>query len=312
MKDSFISLVTIFLLIVPGVVFGRKKYIDENQTKGMTKFLMNVVLPALIINSMQMEFDVKYLSIILKIILGTFAIFIIACLIGWLLCRLLKMEKHYFGLISFCLFFANTGSIGLPIINTLFGQQAVFYSAIVEIGVDVLIYTLGIVLIQLSAESEEKTLHIDPKKLLSPGLIGIIIGLVLFFCNIELPYIITNTFDKLGGASLLIAMFVIGFNLGSLKLRDLFSDIRIYIIVIVKMIVIPVLVFVLCRFVFGFDYEMSSVMTIMMAMPIGTAVVIFSEEYKANHIFASKCVILTTVSSIITIIPLTTILLANA
>lgn len=49
---------------------------------------------------------------------------------------------------------------------------------------DILIFTVGILLIQLSAGAN---LKVGFKQFINPGLIGVIIGLVLFLLNIQLP-----------------------------------------------------------------------------------------------------------------------------
>ncbi|MDD5944988.1 MAG: AEC family transporter [Clostridia bacterium] len=311
MKDAFYALITIFLLMIPGFIFGKKNIITEEQSKGMSKFLMSVVLPLLIINSMQIDFEKRYMTAIIKILFSTFSVFCLTCVLAYCLRKILKMEKNYTCLIAFCLFFANTGGIGLPIINTIFGKEAVFYAGLVEVAVDILIFTVGIVFIQLSGENGRDGIRIEPKKILSPGFIGIVIGLALFFCNIKLPFIITNTFDKIGGASLPIAMFIIGYSLGKIKMNTLFADVRIYIITVAKMAVVPILTYIICVFIFRMSYEMSGVMTILMAMPTGSAAVIFSQEYNADYMFASKCVVLTTAASLITLIPLTMLIMSN-
>ena len=46
------------------------------------------------------------------------------------------------------LLFGNTGFIGIPVIKALYGTDAVFYAAIVELINDILIFTVGILLIQ--------------------------------------------------------------------------------------------------------------------------------------------------------------------
>lgn len=301
MENTLHSLITIFILIIPGLVCGKKNLITEDQVKGMSSFIMNIVLPALIISSMQIEFEYEYINSSLKIFLYLCVILTTATLLGYLLHKVLGLSKNYFSLISFILFFANTGGIGLPIVNTLFGKECMFYAGIIEISVDILLFTFGVILIQTSGENNIK---IDFKKIISPGFIGIIIGISSFIFKIKIPNIIINSFDKLGATSLPLAMFVIGHSLGQIKFKQIFGDYRIYIVTIVKMMLFPIFVYITSKYIFNFNYIISSTITVLMAMPTGSAVVIFSQEYKADYIFASKCVILTTVASIITLFPL--------
>ena len=69
MENTLHSLITIFILIIPWLVCGKKNLITEDQVKGMSSFIMNIVLPALIISSMQIEFEYEYINSSLKIFL---------------------------------------------------------------------------------------------------------------------------------------------------------------------------------------------------------------------------------------------------
>ncbi len=40
------------------------------------------------------------------------------------------------------LLFANTGFMGIPIINALYGKEAVFYAAILDMVFDIFLYTV--------------------------------------------------------------------------------------------------------------------------------------------------------------------------
>ena len=56
------SLTITFALAIPGIIFSRLKMADPHQLKLMSGFLLKVVLPAVIIYSMQMEFSSELLK----------------------------------------------------------------------------------------------------------------------------------------------------------------------------------------------------------------------------------------------------------
>lgn len=310
MSQVFSSLATIFLLMIPGLIFGKRELVTDSQVRGMSKFLMDVVLPVLLIDSMQVELEEGFLLASLKITASILIIFLCSVGTGYILCRLLKMPQNDFGLLSFCLFFANTGGIGIPVVAMLLGREALLYASIAEIAVDVLIFTCGIMLIRISGKQTGEGTAIDFRKLLSPGLVGIVIGLVLLLFHIRLPAVIAAACGKLGGANFPIAMFIIGYNLGRIKFRDVLDDCRIYIAVAVKMLAMPAAAYLICMLC-RLDFITGGVVTIMMAMPTGSAAVIFAQEYEADHAYASKFVMLTTMASILTLVPLNAFFLAG-
>ncbi len=95
-------------------------------------------------------------------------------------------------------------------------------------------------------------------------------------------------------------MLVIGSTLACIPLRDVFSELRIYPLAAVKLLVIPVL----ARLIFGLviaDRVMLGVLVALSAMPTATNAAMLSMEYGGNEKLASKGVFLTTLFSVATI-----------
>ncbi len=292
------SLAVIFALAVPGVVFQKLKMADQHQLKLMSGFMMKVILPAVIIYSMQTDFSPEMLKSGIKVFAAVFGLFGIVIIFSAVFARVLGMNRKYFGIIAFILFFANTGGIGIPVMNMLFGSEAVFYASVAEMATDVLIFTAGVLLMKSSGNAEG---GIDLKALISPGTFSIIIGLVLFLFDIRLPEIINNILDKISGASLPVTMFVIGAQIAAVDMKILKSNWRVFIVTLAKLLVVPVFMYVLAVFVLKCNSLSAGVLTILYAMPTGGAAAIFAQEYGADTQFAASAVFLTDVLCLITL-----------
>lgn len=136
---------------------------------------------------MQMKFSLQVLKDSAYILVVCLLILAIIFAISFPVAKLIKLPKTKQYLTVFMLLFGNTGFIGIPVIKALYGTDAVFYAAIVELINDILIFTVGILLIQLSAGAN---LKVGFKQFINPGLIGVIIGLVLFLLEHQLPNLI--------------------------------------------------------------------------------------------------------------------------
>ena len=198
----------------------------------------------------------------------------------------------------FMLLFGNTGFIGIPVIKALYGTEALFYAAIVEVINDVLLFTVGIMLIQISAGAK---LRMDPKQLLTPGLIGIFIGLALFILNIQLPEALAKPIAMVGDATTPLTMFAIGGQLAALTVKDIVGDLKVYGVIFLRLMVIPMIALVLVKLFAGDFSLLEKVIVISFAMPAAAVSAIFSQKYKGEEAFATKSVLMTTVCSIITI-----------
>ena len=95
-------------------------------------------------------------------------------------------------------------------------------------------------------------------------------------------------------------MLIIGSTLAGIPLRDVFSDFRVYIVTIVRLIIVPVLTFFLLH-LFVTDALMLGVLTALSAMPSATNTTMLCMEYGGNEQFAAKGVFLTTLFSVVTI-----------
>ena len=292
------SLIMIFLLIIPGIFFKKRTIITDNQNGAVSSIVVNLTWPCLVIDAMQMEFSIQTLKDTGYMLAVACVVFAILMAISFPLSKALRMTKTKQYLAVFMLIFGNTGFLGIPVIKALYGTEAVFYAAILEMVNDILMFTVGIVLIQLSAGAD---LKISPKQLLNPGLIGVAIGLLLFLLNIQLPEMLAGSIQMIGAATTPLTMFVIGFQLGGLKLREIVGDWQVYVISFAKLLLVPVITLLVVKLWAGEFSLLEKVLIISFAMPVASATTIFSQQYKGETAFATKTVLLSTVLSIITI-----------
>ena len=292
------SLIMICILIVPGVFFKKKNILTEDQNGAINSIVVNLTWPCLVIDAMQMKFSLQVLKDSAYILVVCLLILAIIFAISFPVAKLIKLPKTKQYLTVFMLLFGNTGFIGIPVIKALFGTDAVFYAAIVELINDILIFTVGILLIQLSAGAN---LKVGFKQFINPGLIGVIIGLVLFLLNIHLPNLIGGSIEMIGNATTPLTMFCIGFQIGGLKFKEIAGDFQVYAICFVKLLIVPVLTLLVVKLWAGDFSMLEKVLIIGFAMPVGAVASIFSQQYKGEAAFATKSVLLSTVLSLITI-----------
>jgi hypothetical protein len=299
------SLAMIFIMIIPGVILSKKDMINENQSKGISTIVVNLTWPCLVINAMQIAYSKQTLLNCGYIFIIMLAAFALAFALSYFIVKVIKLKVEEAYLFAFMLVFANTGFIGIPVINALYGKDAVFYASIVEMVNDIFLFTIGIILIQLSAGAKTK---INLKGMLTPGMFGIVIGFGLFLFNYRLPGFIGGSIDLIGAATTPLTMLIIGLQLGHINIKELLGDMNLYLLSFMKLLVIPGAVLLLMRFGLGDDSLLAKVTVLEFAMPVAACSTIFSQQYESNVTFATKGVLLSTLFSVITI-PIFAILL---
>lgn len=295
---TILSLLKIFLILLPGIYFGRKNIIDEKQCEGISSIVVNIAWPCLVITALQMDFST---SLLLNsgLLAGAFAaITALAYVVGMVLCRFLKTDERITYLIIYMFLFSNTGFMGIPVCETLYGEEGVFYAALMDSLSDVFVFTVGTFLVK---KSMGVTIKNNPKELITPGLISIVIGVTLFLLDIKLPVLLGETLETVGGITTPLAMFIIGYKLGKMRIKDMLGDQTACVVSAFRLLVLPAVV--LCAlWTFGVEMTvLTKVIAMETAMPVATCTVIFVEQYKGNTAFASKCVLLSTLMSVVTI-----------
>lgn len=304
--ESLNSLAMIFIMIVPGFIFAKKNMLSEEQSLGITSVVVNLTWPCLVIDAMQIPFSKEILGNCGYAFVVMTVIFILALVISIGLVRVLKMERARRYLFTFMIIFGNTGFIGIPIINALYGKDALFYASIVEMVNDVFLFTVGIMLIQMSAGQQKK---MEISGLLTPGMAGVVIGFLLFLFDFQLPGFIGDSIGIIGGATTPLSMLAIGFQIGKMNFKEIFGDVSIYVFSFAKLIVIPAIVFVIMVVLLKDVSLLAKVIILEFAMPTAACTTIFSQQYGSDVGFATKGVLVSTLFSIATL-PIFTILLS--
>lgn len=56
------SLTSIFLMLIPGVVFRKKNIITDNQSIAINSIIVNLMWPCLVIDAMQMDYNTQMMK----------------------------------------------------------------------------------------------------------------------------------------------------------------------------------------------------------------------------------------------------------
>ena len=299
------QIAVLFTVLFLGYFIKKKDIIDEHTNRKLSSFVIKVTVPCLIINSMmeQMDFGAKE---IIKILGLSITVYIFMFLMTFIVPRLIGVRKENIGVYKFMIMFSNVGFMGFPVIASIFGKEAVFYTSIYNLPFNALIYTLGIYLISMDNKDNVK---FKIKDIFNPAVCAVLIGLVIFSFRITLPYVAKHTISMIAELTTPLSMIVIGASLADIKIKNIFSNYRLYVCSILKLLVFPMIILAVVKLL-GFTGIMAGVPVIITGMPVAANAVIISKEYGGNDILASEGVFISTMLSILTI-PLLVFLLSK-
>lgn len=292
-----LQMIQLFLVIALGYGLLKIKILDVEFNKRLTSLLLSVTTPALIVSSVlstTLEKDISKITFVF--IVGTI-IFIVLPILGFIIVKIIKVPTHQQGLYIFMTMFSNIGFMGFPVMKSIFGNEAVFLTAIFNMLFNLLVFTVGIVFMNYHSTAKIK---MNARQLLSPGVISSLIALLIYLTEIQVPDVIASTITMVGDITTPIAMMLIGSTLATIPLKEVFNEIRVYPFTILKQIIIPIIAYPVLSF-FIQDPLILGVSLIMIAMPVGNIAVLFATEYQKDVALAAKTVFMTTLLSIITI-----------
>lgn len=146
MLASFLTVsqqvIILFLLIGVGFVCGKTKFLADTAVTGMTDFVLYIVTPCVMIQSLQREFDAALAGAFLQAVL--FAV--ITTFIGYFLARrtLHDQQPEREIVYRFAAIFSNCGFMALPLESALLGPDGMFFGAAFLAVFNIMNWTLGL------------------------------------------------------------------------------------------------------------------------------------------------------------------------
>jgi predicted permease len=295
--SAFVQVAILFILIVAG--YGARKIgvLDLVVTRGFSRFIVNVSLPALAISSLQIEFSRDRLTDAVLMFCIMIGCHLLYAVFAFFVPKLLRADRRDAAIYRFLMFFSNTGFMGYPVLEAFFGREAVFYGVVFNICYPLLMFTVGIGIMVFVTEQPGEKFKIPWRH---PGVVSSIIGFILFLMPFRLPLILERPIDILGGLTTPLSMIVIGSLLTHLKLRDIWKGAGIYAGVVFRLAVIPLAVFAVLRLL-GFSGYLLAVPVLFSAMPAAANMSIFADQFGGNGELASRLVFLSTLFSVFTL-----------
>lgn len=287
------------LLAVPGFIFTKKKILTSRQVEGISSVLVNFLWPAMVVDAMaQARADAELVRQAGQAALWALGVIVLGALCAWIWLKVGKIGSEPGGILLFAAAFANTGLIGMPLIRLLLGEKMLFLASMVELVNDVLIFSVGILLIQTGCGKPRRAAL---RGLLSPGLAGVAVGFLLFATGWKLPAFAGEALSMAADATAPMVLFLVGAQLGEGDLRALVRDGRAWLLTALRLVVVPAAVLALWLIFAGELTAVGQTILLLAAMPAGSCCAMFTRQYGGDWGLATRCVMLSTLCAVVTV-----------
>jgi predicted permease len=292
----------IFGIIFLGFLAVRARVLDEAGVKGLVTFVFNFAIPLLLFRSLatiELPEDIQW-SFVLSFYGGSYACFYVGMLLGRFPFNRTLKERALFGMAGG---FTNTVLLGIPIIITAYGPEAMFPILLLLAFHSATLLPLTTIIIEvaqgehISAMKQAKGIGIQVLK--NPIIMGLLLGLCANLVGLVLPSAIDTTVELMASSAIPCALFAMGASLAGYPLMgDVAPAVSLS---AVKLVLHPILVWILAVPVFGLEGIWVPVAVTMAAMPTGVVAYLFSARHHAAQGVVARTVVLTTLASVGTI-----------
>lgn len=277
------QMVILFLLLFGGVIARRMGYMNDRFDTLFSRIIMNIALPCMILNSALSNENLPDAGTIVLILASSALVYVLICVIAWAFPRLFRhADAASRGAHSFIVAFGNVGFIGFPVLNAVFGPEAVFYGAIYNIPYNIAIFTVGAAMIRRGAGASHETavdgLALPPAKrfasifrsLATPVMFASLASIALALGHVtDAGGIVGQTMSYMGQLTVPGSMLIVGSSLAKMSFRSTLGHLLPYLSSLMRLLVIPVAVYLVFRS-FISDQMLLGVLTISSGMPVAT------------------------------------------
>lgn len=297
--SSLNQIAFLFGFILIGYILVKGGVLKADAASVLSKLENNLFIPALVMGTFIDNFTIESLTSASNLLLTSFMIAIVVIPFAIIISKMMTKDKYIQNIYTYGLSFSNFGFMGNAVVNSLF-PDVFFEYLIFTLPLWILIYLWGVPKLLITDVNSKPSFKDNLKSFVNPMFIAMIIGMIIGVLNISLPQWILSLISVSGDCMSPIAMILTGIVVSSISLKETFTNIKIYIISIIRLLIMPLLFILVSQFI-----AMSETLFICalcsLAMPLGLNTIVIPSAYGKDTTVAAGMAVISHLLSIITI-----------
>jgi predicted permease len=272
--------VPVFAVIGLGYGLARTPLFSGAGIKGLSNFVFFVSVPALLFRTLAKSeaHAAADFALIQSYFLVVILLFGLTMLIGRVVFRLDLQDQ---GLMAMGATFSNTVMLGIPLVYAAFGEAGLLLMMLIVSFHSAILIPLTTTVVELGRGAGGHPLKVLGSTMLAllqnPIIVSIAAGLLWSEAGLPIPTLVDRMLAILAAASLPATLFVLGATLTTFEMRG--DAVQGGVLVALKMVVHPVLAWLVGTYVFALEHLPLAVAVMVAALPTGINVFILAERY---------------------------------
>ena len=281
----------LFSLMILGAFLKKKGIITDEGKRVIADLVIFVTLPCSIIESFEVELSMDILKSSAQALLVSCMVQVTCYILNMVLYPGVGEENKK--VLKYATMASNAGILGNPVAEGIFGSMGLFYASFYLIPQRTAMWSLGMT--YFTKAPDRKTLI---KKICThPCIVSVFIGFVLMLLQMQIPGFLGDTVHSLNKANTAVSMIFVGTVLAEADMKTMITPLSCY-YAAVRLILIPALVWIGCL-LFHIDTLVMGISVVLAAMPAASTTAILAAKYGGDEVFATKCVVFTTLLSMV-------------
>ena len=283
---------TLFLMMAVGFVLGRAGKITEAGRSQMSYLLLYIVCPCVMVDCFLVK---RTPALTQEVAVGSAAA--LACYLLFFAVSLLFFRRQPADArdtLRFAAVYGNIGFMGLPLVQSILGEEALVYGALALLAFNLTSWTLGVLIMGGRAAFSLR------RAVLNPGVVGIGLGLLCFLSGLRFPSPVGAALSFLSDLNTPLAMLVLGGQMAGARLADTFRPGPLYLVSLLRLVVLPALT-ALLLLPFHQESLVYCTLVILSGCPTAGITGMFAQQFHRDAGAAAQAVTLSTLLSIVTL-----------
>jgi predicted permease len=302
MSSILTTILPVFGLIALGFICARSNFIGTAGAQGLSQVVFNLAMPALLFRTVAVM-DQQSLSpwpLWAALFGGIAIVWIVATLVA----RNTKLIDAVPASAAMGACFGNVAMLGLPLALAHFGDRAALpVGLILSIHAPVM-WLAAVLHIEASGRGHLPSFTTVVRQLASqlirnPIVLALILGSLWRATSFGLHPVADRFLELLGEAGIPMSLVALGLSLAGYSLRGQWRGI--ITLLVLKMLLLPLAVWVIARFVLDLDVFWAQIAIVLAAMPTGANAYLFAQRYEAGTATVSGAIALGTALSLVTL-----------
>lgn len=297
------QMLILFFMMLAGYGAYKAHFVSEEGSKSLSSIIINIFNPCLIISGVLNKKITYSTAMVAENLILVAVFFGVLILLSRIFTKFMKLKTEEVNSYRLMMIFPNLGFMGIPLVRSLYGEEAVIFVAFYIVGYNLLVYSYGILLAMGSGDAGGGTGRsgLPWKKVLNIGMGACVAAILIFAFHIQVPEAAATFADSMGNAAVPMSMMTVGIMVARSDLKSLVTDRKQLLFSLISLLVIPAVCIPFLRLL-PIDPVSYGIFILLIAMPVGSVVMLVEKEYgSTDGSISAKSIALTSILSVITI-----------